>query len=183
MAIHRGLHYQAGDIQDMPDDGNRYEIIDGELHVTPSPSWAHQAIVAELLFRIYDHVRRHALGHVVTAPLSVILGDKTETQPDIIYVSNERRRVITPSGIVGAPDLVIEVLSPSTAARDRNIKLVAYARAGIAHYWIADPDAPAVEEYRLTSDGYALTARYEPGQAFEPELFPGLRIEVRELFR
>jgi Uma2 family endonuclease len=127
-------------------------------------------------------VYRQGLGELVAAPVGVVLDESTGVQPDLVYVSRERLGLISARGVEGAPDLVVEVLSPGTAVRDRGIKMRRYAAAGIPHYWLIDLDAPALQPYRLGERGYELTGTYGPGSVFRPELFPGLEIPVDELW-
>ena len=120
------------DVQQMPDDGNRYEAIEGDLYMTPAPTFRHQ-LVSWRLSRALDRFLFEA-GHglVLCAPFGVEFPATDEgVQPDILFVSGERREIIAEAGIVGAPDLVMEILSPSTAGRDRSIKLRLYERQGV----------------------------------------------------
>lgn len=182
MAVRRRVRFKADDIWEAPDDEYRYEVIDGELFMTPSPSSRHQHIVMKLSANIAPWIYRHGLGRAFQAPLAVVLDPETAVQPDLLYVAREREGIISERGVEGAPDLVVEVLSPKTAARDRGIKMRRYAAAGIAHYWIVDPEAPTVESYRLGEHGYDLTGVYGPSRIFEPALFPGLAIPVDDLW-
>jgi Uma2 family endonuclease len=176
------VRFKASDIWDVPDDNLRYEVIDGELFVTPSPSWSHQYALAELHVRLHNWVRARNLGYVVEAPLGVVLDEETGVQPDLIYISSQRSGIIAERGLEGAPDLVVEVLSPSTEARDRGVKLRRYAAAGISHYWLLDLRARALEAYELTDDGYRQAGVFGPGATFRPSLFSGLDIPVDTLW-
>lgn len=182
MVVRATVRFKAADIWDTPDDGNRYEVIDGELFVTPPPNWGHQRGLSRLQFLVSRHVFERELGEVVSAPVGVVLDDENGVQPDLVYVSRERLHVITEKGIVGAPDLVVEVLSPRTRSRDRGIKKRRYAAAGIPHYWMLDPRSRALETYRLGPNGYEQTGTYRPGETFRPDLFPGLEIRVDDLW-
>ena len=138
------------DVQQMPDDGNRYEAIEGDLYVTPAPTPRHQI----LLLRLYDALaavlREHHGGVLLVAPVGVeFLGTGEGVQPDILFVSDERRGIIQDTSLRGAPDLVVEILSPSTASRDRSKKLHLYERQGVGEYWIVDPDENAVDVWRF----------------------------------
>ncbi len=182
MSVHRGIRFKATDIWDAPEDSYRYEVIDGELYVTPAPSWLHQRGSGALFGYLWQHIHPRGLGEVVSAPIGVILDDEAGVQPDLVYVSRERAQIITERGIEGAPDLVVEVLSPSTEARDRGIKMRRYAAAGIPHYWLLDPRSRTLEPYRLAETGYVSTGVYGPGSIFRPELFPGLEIPIDDLW-
>jgi Uma2 family endonuclease len=177
----RGTRFLASDIWDAPDNGKIYEVIDGDLYVSPSPAWRHQVQLGNLFFRVFAWVRAHSLGYVVTAPTGVVLNDENGVEPDLIFVSHERAHLISERGVEGAPDLVVEVLSPSTEARDRGIKLRRYAASGVTHYWILDPDGPRIEEHVLGQDGYQLVATFGPGGVLRPTLLPGLEIALDEI--
>ena len=134
------------DVQQLPDDGHRHEAIDGELYVTPAPTYRHQKVSQRLEQSLLRLLQAPGHGSVVDAPIGVEFPATQEgVQPDIVFVSSERLGIIHDEGIKGAPDLVIEILSPSTAHRDRGIKRKLYERHGVTQYWIVDPDAEAVE--------------------------------------
>jgi Uma2 family endonuclease len=182
MAARANVRFQAGDIWEAPDDALRYEVVDGELFMTPAPGWAHQYGLGNLYLLVGNWVRGHRLGYVVQAPVGVVLDAETAVQPDLVYISRERAGLISERGIEGAPDLVVEVLSPSTEARDRGIKLRRYAAAGVPHYWLLDPGSRALEAYHVGEAGYELTGVYGAGSTFRPDLFPGLEIAIGDLW-
>ena len=182
MAVRRGLHFKADHIWDTPDDGNRYEVIDGELYVTPAPSWQHQHGLSKLHVLLGRHVYPLGLGRIVQAPLGVVLDEETAVQPDLVYVSRECASIIAERGIEGATDLIVEVLSPSTQARDRGIKMQSYAAGGIPHYWILDTAHRRLEAYRLGPSGSESVGVYGTGSTFHPELFPTLEISGDDLW-
>lgn len=182
MSANRAIRFLARDIWDTPEDGKRYEVIDGGLYMTPPPAWRHQYGAGMLFGYIWQYVQAHRLGVVVAAPVGLVLDDENGLQPDLVYVSHERAAIIREHGIEGAPDLVVEVLSPGTAGRDRGIKMRRYAAAGIPHYWILDPRTRTVEPYRLSIGGYERLPVVGPGGIFRPDLFPGLEIPVDDLW-
>ena len=141
------------DVLRMPEDGNRYEFIGGRLYMTPAPVIRHQRVSKLLqgaLVRLLEHAGH---GEIFYAPCLVEFpGTGDRVQPDILFVSNERRGIIAEKAVVGAPDLVVEILSPSTAHRDRGIKLDLYARCGVREYWIVDPDEDRVDVWRFGDD-------------------------------
>ncbi len=138
------------DVQQMPDDGNRYEAIAGELYVTPAPSYRHQKISQRIEQALLSLLEEPGLGSVVDAPFGVEFPATGEgVQPDILFVSKARRGIISDAEIRGAPDLVVEILSPTTARRDRGVKLKLYDRQGVAEYWVVDPDGNAVDVWRF----------------------------------
>jgi Uma2 family endonuclease len=182
VTVRSGLRFKADDIWDTPEDGNRYEVIDGELYVTPPPLELHQKGLGNLYGYIWQYVHNRRLGTVYAAPFGVVLDDENGVQPDIVYVSLERQSLVVERGLEGAPDLVVEILSRSTRARDRGVKMKRYAAAGIPHYWIVDPRTRSLEAYHLAEQGYELIGSYGPGSIFRPELFPGLEIPIDDLW-
>jgi len=180
--VKSGVRYTADYLWETPDDGNRYEVIDGELYVTPPPGWSHQFGLTNLLGLVWNVVRERNLGYVVTAPTGVVLDPESGVEPDMLFIARERAHIISERGVEGAPDLVVEVLSPSTRGRDRGVKMRKYASAGIPHYWIVDPRRHMLEPYRLVNGEYELIGTYGAGDVFRPELFPGLEIPIDELW-
>lgn len=132
----------------MPEDGKRYEAIGGELYLTPAPSLRHQRVSGKLFTALVRLLDDAGLGYVFTAPTGVEFPDTEEgVQPDIVFVAKSRSEILVPEGIRGAPDLVVEILSPGTAERDRTIKMKLYARQGVVQYWVVDPEAERVEAW------------------------------------
>ena len=167
----------------LPDDGKRYEILDGELFVTPAPAPQHQMILANLVSVLGDHVRQRGLGRVLFAPLDVIFADSSIAQPDAIYLDNTRMSLISRRGIEGGPNLLVEVLSPSTARTDRNVKFALYARYGVDFYWIVDPEARVLEAYRREGSAYVLAMRASGSEPCGPPPFEDLGLVVEALWR
>jgi Uma2 family endonuclease len=182
MAMRANVRFKAEDIWDTPEDGNRYEVIDGQLYMTPPPILEHQGASGVLQRHLSVYVHERRLGKVYAAPLGVVLDEENGLQPDLVYVSNSRLGILSRRGIEGAPDLVVEILSPSTRSRDRGVKMRRYAAAGVPHYWLVDPRTRALEAYRSTRQGYEHIGTYGPGSVFRPELFPGLEIPIDDLW-
>jgi Uma2 family endonuclease len=136
----------------LPNDGNRYEVIDGELHETPAPRPIHQEVLISMSVLLRNFVVEKHLGWLLPAPVDVLLAEGEYVEPDIVFVRRERKSLITDRGIEGPPDLVVEITSKSTANLDRGPKLRQYTRFGVPLYWIADPEARHVEVYRLLED-------------------------------
>jgi Uma2 family endonuclease len=171
---HRDLDYT-------PEDGNLYEIIDGELYVTPLPGTAHQRVIGELYGVLWQHVRARNLGRVFPPGLKVVLDEPTGVGPDLVFIGSDRLSGLRDDGFYGAPDLLVEVLS-SKPQLDRWVKFHKYARAGVPHYWIADPKARLLEVFRLEGGKYRRVAELKDDAVFEPSLFPGLKIDLSELW-
>lgn len=173
--------YTHADLLVMPDDGKRREILDGELIVSPSPKSWHQLIVTNLLLAFGRYLDRHPIGRIIASPLDVIFGEFDVLEPDLIFVLNEHWDIIQ-DWVRGAPDLVIEVLSPGSISMDRGPKLKAYARFGVSEYWIVDPDAHAIEVYRQGDGGYELVSICgEHGSVTSP-LLPEFALPVAQVF-
>jgi Uma2 family endonuclease len=178
-SVKRKLGYD--DLADMPDDGLIREIFDGELFVTPSPAPIHQRVSKRLARQLETYFEGCGLGEVFMAPLDTILGPHDVAEPDLLVVTDPT--LITKRAIEGAPALVVEVLSPTTANRDRTVKARRYAAAGIAHYWIVDIESKRIECHKLEGTDYALAFI---GEADEPLMYPhwpGLTIDLAALWR
>jgi Uma2 family endonuclease len=167
----RGLTY--ADYAALPDDGHRYQLVEGELVVTPSPTRWHQEVIGTMYRQLSEHVQRLNLGQVFIAPLDVLLSDRVVLQPDLFFVSNERAAIVRDANIAGAPDLCIEVLSPGTERLDRLRKTELYARFGVPHYWIIDLSARSIEEHVLGRELYRVRSIAGNDDEFRPAAFPG----------
>jgi Uma2 family endonuclease len=166
----------------LSDADKRYEVIDGRLHMVPSPTPYHQMVSMALAYILADFVAAHQLGRVFAAPLDVVLSGADVLQPDLLFISNERRHIITAMNIQGAPDLVIEILSPSTSDRDLTIKRKVYAQYGVPEYWIVSLEARTVELLRLQKGVYETMEVYASGDTLESLTFQGLGIPLSEIF-
>jgi len=143
------------DYCELPDDGRRYEIHDGELSVTPAPNPRHQRLVGALYRALFGHVRSRGLGEVLLSPIDVILSDIAIVQPDVVYLERARAGAVSSRGIEGAPTLAVEILSPWSVAIDRQRKRHLYARYRVPFYWMVDAEARTVEALALGPEGYA----------------------------
>lgn len=166
----------------LPDDGRRYEIYEGEIEMTPAPSTRHQLVLLNLTHLLHSFLTTHRMGVLFFAPTDLILSDLTVIQPDLLVVLNDRRHLITERGIEGPPNLVVEVLSPATASRDRGIKMQLYARYGVPHCWLADPDSQTLEAYQLEESGYRLVGTLRGSGTFTSPLFPGFSLSGSALW-
>ena len=150
--------------------------------MTPSPATRHQCVSQNLSSSLGPFVIKNALGELWTAPLDVRLSHDTAVQPDLIFVSKARANIIQENYIDGAPDLVVEILSPSTAAHDRATKLTLYAEAGVPEVWLLDPLAKTVEGLKLEGKKYLVDAALAGDQKLSSSQFPGWELPLTELF-
>jgi len=166
----------------LPNDGMQYEIIKGVLYMVPAPTTEHQRASRNLEFQMWEFARRHHLGEVFDAPTDVYLpGQETPVQPDILFVAAGRAGIIQERGIEGAPDLVVEILSPRTWWQDRKIKLPLYEETGVPECWIVDPDQGAIEVYGLERGAYALLGHWERGEVVVSRVLPGFQVAVDQV--
>jgi len=157
-----GRELTRADLDDLPDDGHRYELLDGSLLVTPAPRPAHQVAAFELA-KLLDGATAGSALLTMTAPLEVAFSDVTVLQPDVLVV---RRKDLDERGVAGTPVLVVEVLSPSTRRFDLGSKRSAYESAGVGHYWVVDPDVPSPVSWRLHQGAYVEEAAVSGTEAF-----------------
>jgi len=166
----------------LPDDSPRYEIVEGVLYMAPAPNIPHQDTVTAIATHLRIHVDFPGLGKVFVSPIDVELAPHTVVQPDVVVVLNRQREIVAFSRVVGAPDLVVEVSSPSTATYDRRAKMDAYARAGVSEYWIADPHAQTVELFTLEQGTYTSAGVFQNGAVLPSRLLPDLMVRVEQFF-
>lgn len=173
--------WTADEVRALPDDGNRYEVVDGDLLVTPSPSVAHQRAVGTLYRLLHPYVATHALGDTLFSPADVSFGPRTIVQPDVFVIEHPPGARPTTWSEIGVPLLAVEVLSPSTARSDRFRKRVLYQREGVGEYWIVDVDARYVERWRPADERPELLdgrLEWRPREDVRP-----LVLDLQELFR
>ncbi len=172
------------DYLDFPDDGKRYEIIEGVLYMGNAPDIDHQFAVMEIAFQIKAFVNQNHLGYVLTAPFEVHLSEKTRpVQPDVLFIRKERWTGRGAKYFEGAPDMVIEVLSPSSMRTDNFVKFYAYEKARIPEYWIASPKTRSVRVFILNEkQEYALSGEFTADEDIESEILAGLKIKTSSLF-
>lgn len=175
----RGMTYDEYSL--LPDDRKRYEVIEGELTVSPSPHYRHQRIVWSLGQQLFAYAEAHKLGEVVGAPMDVILEPNTIVQPDLLFVRRDNMEIIG-EVIEGAPDLCIEVLSPSTGLHDRYAKKAVYARCGVHEYWIIDPAREIVSVFALDGDTYIVRVEAAGDDIVTSGVLTGFAIIARSVF-
>lgn len=172
----------AADLELMPDDGNRYELVEGWMIVTRAPGVPHQLVIGNLLFVLKDYERASRLGVVISTP-GVIFDDYNSVIPDLVFLTNEQRERVD-QHIYEAPELAVEIVSPGkeNARRDRVVKLQVYSKFKVKEYWVVDPEARTVEVYRLTSDALAPAATLTGEEELTSPLLQGFGCRVREIF-
>lgn len=178
---HSSIKFTYADYLLFPDDGLRHEIIGGEHYVTASPVTRHQRILLNLSHLIQSHLDTHPTGAVFFAPIDVLLSETDVVVPDLIYVSAARSPVVTSKNVQGAPDLVVEILSPSTRPRDERLKRDLYERAGVQEYWIVDPDRDVVAVHRRAADAFERPLEYGAADTLRTALMPGLALSIERV--
>jgi Uma2 family endonuclease len=167
----------------LPDGPYREEVLAGELIVSPSPSTVHQRVCFKLGLLLGAHVEQRGLGTMMAAPTDVILSTNTIVVPDLVFVTTAHEDLIRPAGIFGAPDLIIEIISPSAPERDTEVKRRIYAEHGVEHYWIVDPEQRRIWLFRLEKPGeYACVGEYAGEETFAAEPFPNLEIPLEQVW-
>ena len=176
-----GVKLTYEDYCNAPEDV-RYELLDGELVVVPSPKEIHQRIQLAIGLALAFFVQNHALGRLYFAPFDVLFTDNDVAQPDLIFVSNERSHIITEDNIQGAPDLLVDVHSPSTVNRDKDFKRDLYERHGVLEYWMVDPYQKTVTVLLLGDDKYETESVYGEGQTLASPTVAGFTLDLNDTF-
>ena len=164
-------------------EGTRYQLIEGNLIKAPAPNTNHRRIVRNLSQLLCNHVAKHGLGEVFFAPFDVYLSQHDVLQPDLLFVSQPNIAIIADDGIHGPPDLVIEVLSWSTAQLDKKSKRRIYARAGVKELWLVDPLLLQIQRYDFARDAAKPVQLLEENETFSTPLLPGLTLAAEEIFK
>jgi Uma2 family endonuclease len=180
------LHWTLRDLELLPDDGNRYEIIDGELYVAKQPDWQHQLVCFQLGFLLETWNEQSRAGFVNLTP-GIIFADDTNVVPDVIWISHERLKAVLhrDGKLHNAPELVIEVLSPGTEneRRDREVKVKLYSRHGVKEYWVVNWQEQNLEVYRRENTLLTLEKTLEGNDVLDSPLLPGFRCNLGRLFK
>jgi Uma2 family endonuclease len=176
------IKFTYRDYRSLPEsETKRFELWEGELVLVPSPTTYHQHISKRLEIALIEYVEGRGLGEVFHAPLDVILSEEIVLQPDIIFIAREHSEIIAEEGIRGAPDLVVEILSPTTAERDRTYKRTLYARYGIREYWLVDSQEKTIEVLEWTESGYRRSGLYRDDEVLSSPLLE-MEIELSQIF-
>ena len=163
------------------DDEQRYEIIDGELLMAPAPDWTHQDWSRKLFRRLDKFVMECQLGELAYAPVDVVLDSENVVQPDLLFIAKANLSILQARGVFGAPDLLIELISPSSVRRDRYVKKDLYARFGVKEYWIVDTSNKALEIWKLQDRRYELHCMVEEKGKVTSAVLPGLQFDLSEI--
>jgi len=179
--VYTDTKFTYEDYLHFPED-KRYEIINGEVAVAPSPDKMHQDVSRNLEFVLWEFVKKNDLGLIYDAPFDVVLSDIDVVQPDIIFISKEKEDIVTEKNIQGAPDLVIEILLPSSRYRDKKIKGKLYKKFGIKEYWLVDPKKKQITVACFGSTKKESTKIYTRNDLLESSLLAGLKIALIDVF-
>jgi Uma2 family endonuclease len=169
------------DYLELPNDGKRYQVIHGVLYMTPSPTSYHQKISRNLEFLLWHYVKEHELGEVFYAPIDVILSNADVVLPDIVFVRKERAGIIREKGIFGAPDLIVEIISPSTHKMDEKLKKDLYEKEGVREYLMVYPEQQRIVHYLIESGSYRAGVTYPMGDTFTLKTIP-LSLDTKAIF-
>lgn len=175
------IKFTYDDYLNAPED-KRYELLNGDLVALSSPEEFHQRVSILLGAKLVQFAVENRLGRIYHAPFDVVLSDMDVVQPDLIFVSNERADIITPANIQGAPDLVVEILSPSTATRDKTFKRSLYARHGITEYWMVDLTEKTITVLRLGERGFEVVDTYGKGEILTSPTLQGFTLNLNGIF-
>jgi len=176
-------HWTSSDWENLPDDGNRYEIIEGVLYVSTAPSYFHQWIIKRLVHKLGVPAEEQGLAYVDFAPIGVFMPGCEPVQPDLVVVLTERKSIIRNRRIQGVPDLIAEVLSPGSVDYDEGVKLAAYAKASVPEYVAIDPAERQLRYYRLSAPGeYAPAETFREGDTITFACLPTLPVPISYLF-
>ena len=170
------------DYLQLPDNGMRYEVVGGNLYMSPAPRPKHQQISTNLLSALHEYVKKNQLGRVYHAPIDVILTDlATPIQPDILFIPTKKLDIVRDVNIKGVPELVIEIISPGNPAHDRNIKFKLYAQAGVPEYWIVDGEAQMIDVFVLRGKAYAPLGQFGLDHVIFSEVLDGFSLNIADV--
>jgi Uma2 family endonuclease len=176
------IKLSVDEYMELPNDGKRYQILDGDLDVTPAPVPRHQRLLLALLV-LLQPLEAKGLFRVYPSPIDVVLDRHNVVQPDIVLIREARASIVLEKNIQGAPDLLIEILSPSTRRTDCITKKALYARFAVSHYWIVDPDLDRIEFYALDGEAFTLVETATKPDVVHPRELEGLEIPLAQVFR
>ena len=170
------------DYRRLPDDGNQYQLIGGQLIMSPSPTYSHQIISSNLFYALKQYVSEKKVGEILYAPFDVVLSMRDVVQPDLMFISAERADTIAENNVVEAPDLVIEILSEATKTIDRTSKKILYEQNGVREYWIVDPIGQTIEQFILREGVFELNDTFNGSQTLTSPTLEGFSLAVGAVF-
>ncbi len=176
------VKFTYADLLHFPDDGKRREIIDGELYVTPSPNTKHQTVSMNLSGLLWNYIQQHPIGQVFAAPFDTVFSEFDVVEPDLLYIARERLEVSTRNNVRGAPDLVVEILSPGTRRTDELVKPKLFERFGVREYWVVDPELNTIKISRLSGTAFVHAAELGAGDSLTTPLLPGFSVSLTDVF-
>ena len=167
-----------------PEDGKRHELIDGEHYVTATPDTKHQTIAMNLGAMIWNYLQQHPVGRAFANPIDVVFSNFDVVVPDVQFISRERQEILTKQNVRGAPDLVVEIGSPSTRKRDETIKRRLYEQCAVSEYWVIDPELDTIKVHRRVDERYVRVVELslENGDVLTTPLLPGLELPLSKIF-
>lgn len=166
----------------LPDDGRHYEVVQGVLTMSPTPELAHQGVIAEISAFLREQIFLKRRGLVLTSPVDVVLAKKTTVQPDVLVVLAEHVKKVEPKRVIGAPDLVVEVISPSSATYDRLVKYSVYEQVGVPEYWLANLSEQTIEVFVLETGQYRSLGAFQGEQIVQSRLIPDAPAPAAQFF-
>jgi len=182
MTIATQIKLTYEDIRQLPEDGKRHELIEGEHYMSPAPKTKHQRVITNLMRLISVFVHNNKLGQVFAAPTDVVFSESAMTEPDLIFVSRAKENIIGEDYIDGTPDLLVEILSPSSTNRDHKIKFHLYEKHGVREYWIVSPEAENVQVFILREGKFELLGNFSGAQEIQSRVLVGFTCKASEVF-
>ena len=186
VVVNPHIRFVYEDYKALPESmARQYELLDGEILMVPAPTTRHRFIAGNIHALLHTHVRSVRSGAVLSSPIDVVLGEgdaREVVQPDVLFISSERLHIIVEAEVRGPPDVVVEVLSPGTEARDRTYKRHLYGRYGVREYWLLDPERETLEVYAAANTGIEQPRTLRVSDMFSSPLFAGLVISLSDIF-
>ena len=180
--VARTTYQEFLDLEISDDDHHIYELLDGEIVKYSAPESQHQLVLANLHLMVGSHINQKRLGRMLFTPFNILTNKHSAPQPDLLFVATKNLKIIEKKCVMGAPDLVVEIISPGSVVRDRVQKKEIYEKAGIPEYWIVDPKYALVEVYQHTASGYTLFHDVEGEGVVKSRIIKGLKIDVADIF-
>ena len=170
------------DYKVLPETGPHYQLINGTLHMSPAPTRFHQHVSLNLTNIVYNWINSSGSGFIYNAPFDVYLDEFNVFQPDLVYVSPKNLHILTDAGVEGAPDLIVEILSPSTRKIDLGPKKKIFAKYGVKEFWAVDPNSRQVQKFELEKSVDSPSDSYDENDTLESAILPGLKIDLNKIF-